>query len=139
MSEKLKHKVAVYGSLLEGLGNHGLLKRYIDIEEAELLGEDQTEELFTMGSLAGGYFPGLSEDSKVNRIHVEVYSISDAALHSVRRLEGYNTEGTGLYNEKIIDTKFGKSIIYIYNGGLPNAISPDKNNVVNWKAFKKKV
>lgn len=136
MEEKeLKNICAVYGSLLEGLGNHGVIGRYIPSGDAKLLGECQTEELFSMLNLHA--YPGLLQIPE-SRIHVEVYALSDRAFESVRRLEGYNPNGGGLYKEHVTPTPFGNATIYIYNYSTTNddPVPADKNNIVNWKTFK---
>jgi len=132
----LTHVCAVYGSLLEGLGNHGVIGRYIPSGNAKLLGECQTEELFSMLDLHA--YPGLTKDPK-NRIHIEVYALSDKAFASVRMLEGYREDGGGLYTEHITSTPFGDATIYIYNYGREgNMVPADENNVVNWRTHKQK-
>jgi gamma-glutamylcyclotransferase (GGCT)/AIG2-like uncharacterized protein YtfP len=130
----LPHTCAVYGSLLEGLGNHGVIGRYIPSGDAKLLGECQTEELFSMLDLHA--FPGLTKEPN-HKIHVEVYKLSDRAFASVRMLEGYSEDGTGLYTEHVTPTPFGDATIYIYNYGRDGKmVPPNSKNVVNWRLHK---
>ena len=131
---QLKHRVAVYGSLLKGLSNHVVIGRYIPDGRAKLLGEDITDPEFAMLNL--GAFPGLLEGE--NRISVEVYNLTEEAFRSVRRLEGYNPNGGGLYTEKTIETAYGPAVIYMFNRGTGSfgrskTVEPDENGIVYWK------
>lgn len=131
---QLKHRVAVYGSLLQGLHNHVVIGRYIPDGRAKFLGNDTTNAEFSMINL--GSFPGLLKGD--NKISVEVYSLSDEAFNSVRILEGYNPNGRGLYSEKLIDTVYGKANIYMYNRGTEKfgrskMVDSDEKNIVYWK------
>lgn len=128
--EILKHKVAVYGSLLSGLGNYPLIGRYVKSGGAKLLGETTTEELFDMYDL--GYFPGLKDNGN-SHIHIEVYAVCEEALASIRRLEGYRSSGDGMYAEKMINTEFGEAAIYIYNSKGRSLIEPNTDNIINWR------
>jgi len=131
MKHKLTHIVSVYGSLLQGRGNHSVIGSYIPEGKAKYLGESTTEAIFSMEDL--GSYPGLMKDGN-NKIFTEVYALDDEAFASVRMLEGYNPNGTGLYTEMLIETEFGTSTIYIYNYGSygDEPIKPDENNIVNW-------
>lgn len=103
------HKVFVYGSLLSGMGNHGLLK------DAVFVGKTTSPPEFLMIDI--GYFPGVIEHDKGMPIVGEVYEVTDEQLNRLDILEGYrssNPEG-GLYNRREIDTEFGKALIYVYN------------------------
>ena len=50
---------------------------------------------------------------------VEVYKVNDAALRSVRSLEGYDPNSTDnwFYDEVEVDTEFGKAKVYEYVSG----------------------
>lgn len=107
------HLVAVYGSLLTGLHNHSVM----EYAEGVLLGEDETDPHFKMVSL--GSFPGLFEveEGKGDNIKIEVYKVPENGLKGpLDRLEGY-TEGNkySMYIRKLIQTKFGRAWIYLYN------------------------
>jgi len=93
-------KVAVYGSLLKGLGNHRLL------ETSTLMGEDLVKLPFQMVSL--GSFPGLIPSKKEEDIFIEVYEVTDEVFARLDRLEGY----PHFYNRRIIDTAFGEAFVY---------------------------
>ncbi len=124
------NKIAVYGSLLSGLGNHPLLQRH----GAKLLGEDVLEPKYTMVSL--GYFPGVLEGGKTP-IKVEVYEVDSECEMDLDRLEGYHKDNinSSFYIKKSITTKFGDTKIYIVNDRYQNS-----DNVVvdgDWRNFKK--
>ena len=74
-------KVAVYGSLRKGLGNHRLL------ESSEFLGVSELPDCFKMYSL--GAFPYVSKEITPHPVVCEVYSIDDATLQNLDFLEGY--------------------------------------------------
>jgi gamma-glutamylcyclotransferase (GGCT)/AIG2-like uncharacterized protein YtfP len=71
-------KVFVYGTLLTGFGNNGLLRN------SKLLGE-QVLEGFDMYSL--GAYPVITPGK--GRVQGEVYEVDDAVLGRLDRLEGY--------------------------------------------------
>jgi len=75
------HRAFVYGSLKEGLGNHGLLAK------STLEGIDAIKGDFKMVSLGG--FPGVLEsiDYEEALITVESYRINDQTLASLDSLE----------------------------------------------------
>ena len=74
------HTLFVYGSLLEGLGNH----RYL--MGARLVRHARTAPAYTLVSLGG--FPGLLEVG-TTRVVGEVYEVDDETLVAVDRLEGH--------------------------------------------------
>lgn len=111
------HKVFVYGSLLSGMGNHGLLS------DSKKLGDTKSPEGFDMLDL--GYFPGIVKGE--GKVMGEVYEVDDNTLIRLNRLEGYREMApeSGLYNRMEIDTEFGKAFVYVYNnhyGRSPQAI-----------------
>ncbi len=103
------NKVFVYGSLLSGLGNHGLLS------SSKMLGKTKSPANFQMVDI--GWFPGVIKAENGIAITGEVYEVDDITLARLNRLEGYNSTDpdSGLYNRDEIDTEFGKAFIYIYN------------------------
>jgi gamma-glutamylcyclotransferase (GGCT)/AIG2-like uncharacterized protein YtfP len=104
------HKVFVYGSLLSGMGNHGLLST------SKKIGDTRSPRNFNMIDL--GYYPGVMQDSHSDGVVLgEVYEIDDITLARLNRLEGYieTDPKRGLYDRIEIDTEFGKAFIYIYN------------------------
>jgi len=122
----MKYKVAVYGSLLNSLGNNRLLRRH----NAKLLGEFKTKPEFTMISL--GSFPGVVKNGKTS-IHTEVYEIDENCLQSLDSLEGFQKGRKGnFYERETIKTSFGEAFIYFYN----YTISSVEDNIIksgNWR------
>ncbi|MFQ5352882.1 MAG: gamma-glutamylcyclotransferase [Candidatus Binatia bacterium] len=107
-------RVFVYGSLLQGFGNHVLL------HGATCLGEATTAPEFTMVSL--GVFPGVYLDGDTT-IQGEVYEVDEAQEARLNGLEGvdHDCPERGLYRREFIDVNlegYGKVnvLIYIYNG-----------------------
>jgi gamma-glutamylcyclotransferase (GGCT)/AIG2-like uncharacterized protein YtfP len=122
------HKVFVYGSLLSGMGNHGLLG------DSEKLGISHSPEGFEMIDL--GAFPGAIKTGNPDvKIIGEVYKVTDDTLSRLDRLECYNhIDGSkGLYDRLEIDTKFGTAYIYIFNNryGKPRSTVEDGD----WKSY----
>ena len=127
-------RITVYGSLLKGLGNSGILS---NPEESTLLGEHTIEDNLIMVSLGG--FPGLIiSPEQTNKIHVETYEVSDKVFARVERLEGYPT----FYTRKSVVTPYGESEVYV----LANAsrysedrlVPSDENGIINWKKYRMK-
>ena len=73
-------RVAVYGSLRRGFGNHGLL------EDSLFIGEALTEARYTMLHLGG--FPGVVKKGNTS-ITVELYDVDEETLRRLDRLEGH--------------------------------------------------
>lgn len=95
-------KVAVYGSLRKGMGNHGLL-----VAVGAVLVSTERAPGFNMVSLGG--YPAVYES--VGDITIEVYDVAHNEEESMRRLdrlEGFPT----FYNRKLIDTSQGPAWIY---------------------------
>ena len=108
-------KVAVYGSLRQGLGNHNYF-----LKNAKYLGEFKTEPIYSLYSLGG--YPGLKENGSTS-VTMEVYEVNEQEADAIDRLEGYssNREST-FYDKKQIETPYGKAGVYIY----VNNISKDR-------------
>lgn len=103
-------KVFVYGTLLSGEGNHGLLRG------ARLLEQDETPEGYIMYHLGG--FPGVVPSDGTETVKGEVYAIDPAILARLDGLEGVNHRDPelGLYRRETITTQNGHEVfIYIYN------------------------
>ena len=95
--------VMVYGSLLKGLHNHPV------ISDGELLGEHETEGVFTMLSL--GSFPGVIKGGHT-KIKGEVYEVNDSTFKRLDSLEGYPT----FYSRELISTPYSQDAwIYLLN------------------------
>lgn len=106
-------KVAVYGSLLSGLGNHGLLTHH----DAKLLGKETLNGNYKMISLGG--FPGVYEVSEEegSSIEIEVYEVSPPCEKSLDLLEGYrkDDEFNSFYLKRPVETSYGTTDIYFIN------------------------
>lgn len=98
----MRQRVFVYGTLLSGEVNHGLLNG------AELLGAWRTEPRFCMISL--GAYPGVIAGE--NAIYGEVYGVDEATLAGLDRLEDYPR----LYGRELIPTDWGAAWIYRFRG-----------------------
>jgi len=74
------HRVAVYGSLRQGFGNHPLL------DGARYVGRYATLPSFDLHAMAGGGFPGML-DGGSTAVTVEVYDVDAATLARLDQLE----------------------------------------------------
>lgn len=106
-------KVAVYGSLRDGMGNNRLL------DGSVMLSRTRTKRPYKMYSLGG--FPRVALNSEpVCPIVIEVYEVDDKTLDRLNSLEGYRGEdGDNFYNRSEIETEDGQvALIYhIEDGG----------------------
>ena len=99
-------KLAVYGTLKRGYGNHKAL-----ISDWEFVGEDRIKgfDMYQMG------FPMIFHGDR--EITVEVFEIPDRpnALRNVDVLEGYspNSPHNTFYLRETIETKYGPAYIYV--------------------------
>lgn len=127
------HKVAVYGSLRKGLGNHVLLR------DSQLISTETVSLPYRMLSMGG--FPGLVPSDNIHDIVVEVYEVTDDTLQDLNSLEGYYGKNNqhNFYNRVKIETNVGEAFIYILNRGhessMKDRIWVDSGD---WKAFKTK-
>ncbi len=101
------NKVAVYGSLRKGLGNHRVLG------ESKLIGKEwiPNYEMFSLGS-----FPGIRNGK--GAIYVEVYEVDSDTLERLDTLEGYHAKNSvnNFYDKEEVSTKFGDALIYTLQG-----------------------
>lgn len=97
-------RVAVYGTLRQGFGNHRLL------EHSKFLGKTKTDAIFSMH---GHIVPWISNGGDT-QITVEVYEIDEQTLQSLDWLEGY----PNYYDRQIINTEFGEAWIYFIDNRL---------------------
>jgi len=119
-------KIAVYGTLREGFGNHRI------IQDQDLLSKEVVTIPFRMISLGG--FPGLVPSDTMNEITIEVYSVDDSSYRSVEILEGYPS----FYQKAIIPTSHGDAEAYVL---LHERYQSSSRNVVeggDWVEFIKK-
>lgn len=99
----MQHRVFVYGTLLRGEVNHGLLA------DAAFVGVHRTEPRFTL--LLLGPFPGLIPGGST-AVSGEVYRVDQAGLRTLDRLEDYPR----LYGRRLIATPYGRAWFYLYRG-----------------------
>jgi gamma-glutamylcyclotransferase (GGCT)/AIG2-like uncharacterized protein YtfP len=105
-------KVAVYGSLRQGMGNHRLL------EGQKFVGTTVTEQPYAMYSLGG--FPKVSlEGAKVCPIVVEIYDVDAQGLSRLNQLEGFHGKGSqyNFYDCSPVATGLGEALIYHIEDG----------------------
>lgn len=95
-------KVAVYGSLREGLGNHRV------IQGAKKIGTTRVQG-FDMYSMSA--FPFVTHGT--GEITVEVYEVPDLRYaQGLDGLEGYPS----FYDREVIETEFGEAWLYFIDG-----------------------
>ena len=106
----------VYGSLLEGFGNHQI------ISDAKFLGEHVTDAKYSLLNL--GSFPGVLENGDTSIVG-EVYEVTDEIFARLDMLEGYPT----FYGRKQIKTAYGDAWIYLLpNSYLTKYVKVDSGN-----------
>ena len=96
-------QLAVYGSLLEGFGNNGLLR------DSKKLSSEVVDIPFKMISLGG--FPGLIPAEENHNIYIEVWGVDDRTYSRVEILEGYPS----FYQKSVINTSLGECEVYVLN------------------------
>jgi gamma-glutamylaminecyclotransferase len=125
--------VAVYGSLKQGYGNHGLLER----GQAELIGLGTTS-LSTFEMISFGAFPGLIiNPSSHNKVGVEVYRINELTFNRLDGLEGYpNFYNRGIFQIELDDKRLLSAWMYYLNDSRErttlNLVEPDVDGVLRW-------
>ena len=127
-------RIAVYGSLLSGLGNHDVIKRHIMRGGAEFVAED-TIRGFNLYAVSS--FPGIKrhETDPTKEVKVELYDVDESALRSVRMLEGYNPESdhNTFYDEIETPTdSHGNVKVYLY---MPKIYEQDLVEHGDWRKF----
>lgn len=120
-------KIAVYGTLRKGHGNHHCLG------DSPLLGTCILDG-FSMVSLGG--FPAIDYDPK-GQVVVEVYEVDSEAEARCNRLEGYvpGAKEQSFYDRVPVQTHWGEAQVYIIRGVLHESYRPvpsgNWNNVVS--------
>lgn len=110
----MKTRIAVYGSLLSGLGNHRVLGRYLPEGKAVLVG---TDKIMGFDLYAVSSFPGIKRNPQLDKtVVVEVYDVDDEALSSVRSLEGYRPGANNTFYDEVIapTVKHDSVAVYLY-------------------------
>ena len=130
----MKTRIAVYGSLLSGLGNHGVLGRHIATGNAELVGSTKIKG-FKLYPVAGTSFPGINRGTDDDRVVVELYDVNDNALSSVRSLEGYRPgQSNYFYDEVDAVTEEGDTArVYLYVTDVTNELPEVPNG--DWRTY----
>ena len=117
------NRVAVYGTLLSGFGNHQLIS---ENEASTLVGEDEVEG-FNMFSL--GYFPYLVSGGNTP-VKVAVYDVDDHTFGRLDSLEGYTT----FYSRSKVNIEgLGESWIYHMNSDTYNGPKVDSGD---WREYR---
>lgn len=115
------NRVFVYGSLMKGFGNHGL------VEGSEFIGPAKTHPEFTM--ISYGFFPACLTEGDT-AISGEVYDVTDGVLARLDRLEGHPT----WYRRIRCNTDKGEAWMYTMNPEtLENARKVEKIESGNWR------
>lgn len=121
MGEKISRtRIAVYGSLLKGFGNHRL------IQDSKYIGDGLTKPEYTMVSLGG--FPGVIKNGN-NSIYFQVYELDDETFKRVDRLEGH----PAFYKRDIIETEYGDVWMYFLDESY---LEHEKVESGNWLKYK---
>lgn len=114
-----KHRVAVYGTLKRGYGNHRLLA------DSEFIGKAKTEDAYPL--LVNG-LPYLYDKVGVGeRVRLEVYDVDDETLDSLDSLEGHPT----FYERRKIwvsmdDWSKSECWVYFINQELPRGTTREQ-------------
>ena len=109
------HRVFVYGSLIQGMGNHWLLKGSIDKKFANLIGKAVTKNKFKMITFHEKCFPYVLFDSipiknaESTEIIGEIYEVDDSTLKKLDNLESH----PNWYKREMIQTSIGNAWMYI--------------------------
>lgn len=106
-------KIAVYGTLKEGYGNHHY------IAGAKYLGDCVTEPEYNMHSMGG--FPGVTKGG-TTPITIEVYEVEDEEmLRDIYSLEGYTGRrdaDANWYDTTLVDTPYGEAEMFYFKQPL---------------------
>ncbi len=117
---KVDYQVFVYGTLLRGESNHGILGR------SKLLGEVRTPPEYELLDL--GYFPAMVAGGQT-AVAGEIYAVGEATLQRLDRLEGH----PHFYTRTIIQLEDGTQVqTYL----LPSDQAHGKPRIAsgNWRA-----
>ena len=97
------HTVAVYGSLLSGMGNHRLLESSQKIGSTLVTGFD----MYSFGA-----FPVIVPGERDKAVSVEVYQVDKQTFERLDRLEGYPS----FYDRQQVEVNFhdGVRVAWIY-------------------------
>lgn len=123
------YKIAVYGSLLEGLGNHPVIGRD---EESKIISSEVVS--IPYGMISYRAFPALVPSSENHNIFIEIYEVNEETYRRVERLEGYPT----FYQKAIVNTTKGPVEIYVIQNEVPYEKQPESQRVPSgdWREYK---
>lgn len=113
-------KIAVYGSLKRGYGNHALLRN------SRLIRSQVINIPFTMIDL--GAFPGLIRNNNDNQYFVEIYEVTPEVYRTIETLEGY----PNFYTKHSFDLEDEEIEIYVLNEQNYNYNNYPKVNRQSW-------
>ena len=123
--------VAVYGSLLSGLGNHAVMS---ELAHGELVGSGWVNN-FKLWPYAGKAYPCITEsiDGDVG-VRVEVYAVDEEGVVPLDRLEGYPS----FYDRKQVDVlledgTLAKGVWVYYHHEEPTGMEPIASG--DWKEY----
>tara|TARA_R110001632_G_scaffold188482_4_gene308935 strand:- start:12339 stop:12722 length:384 start_codon:yes stop_codon:yes gene_type:complete len=121
------NKVAVYGSLREGFGNHRIL------EGSDKLGTHWVPgyEMFSLGA-----FPGVRKGN--THVFTEVYEVDADTMRRLDILEGYGGESeANFYDRTEVNTPYGDAFMYTLEGHRYK--QSELVDSGNWAHFKTKL
>lgn len=131
-----KTRIAVYGSLLSGLGNHQVLGRHLQSGDAELIGTTKIKG-FKLFPVAGRSFPGINRGTESDRVVVELYDVKPNALANVRSLEGYTPGGSNYFYDEVdaVTEEGDVARAYLYVDIVGDRLTEVPNG--DWRAYVK--
>lgn len=110
--------IAVYGTLKKGYSNHRVLANSELIKKIDI----PSIVLYDLK-----YFPAAKWNGELSSNYardVEIYKIDSRETEiNLDILEGvnYSYPDEGLYKKEYVETEFGRTLIYIYNGDVEGA------------------
>lgn len=125
-----KNLVAVYGSLLKGLGNHGVMQH----AQGDLIASGTISD-FGLYPYCRTAYPCIAE-LEDGIVHVEVYEVNDSGLRVLDMLEGY----PDFYNRKKVNVTANKvyTDVWVY---YHEELDQDLELIPHgdWKKYKEEV
>lgn len=120
-------RLAVYGTLCRGQNaNLKLLK------DATYLGTLHTAPEYTLYDLK--YYPGLVKNG-FSSVKLEIFEMDEKHLSVFDKIEGFTKPSGNAHNvfeRNTIETPFGTSFIYYYNGLEKNIVKPKEIGSGDW-------
>lgn len=125
-------KVAVYGTLRKGFGNHRILEGLLPLREGFV------SVPFRMVSLGG--FPGLIPASEHHQVYLEIYDIGDDTerLRRLDGLEGYRGPNQSNFYDRITIPDFqidGEGVeVYVLDESYADHASVDNGDWAEYRS-----